>query len=131
MVCLVAINMLLHNSLVSVILTQVQFIGFHQFCRYNMFNHYFFGGDASRSIYLRFLRQCSGQDAGDVLIVVDPPFGGHVAVLAFTLQCITDDYKNVCPGCMLVHVYQSVEGVGQLKAKSHEKKRYWIDMCRM
>jgi len=69
-----------------------------------MFNHYFFGGDASRSVYLEFLRKCSSEDAGDLLVVVDPPFGGHVTVIAFTLQCITDDYKNLHQGIMLLYL---------------------------
>ena len=77
---------------------KLQFIGPRQFCLYNMFNHYFFGGDASRSAYLEFLRKCLSQDADDLLVVIDPPFGGHVAVIAFTLKCITDDYRNVHQG---------------------------------
>ena len=84
---------------VSVITVKAQFIGPRQFCRYNMFNHYFFGGDASQSVYLEFLRKSSSHDdAGDILVVIDPPFGGHVAVIAFILQCITDDYKSVHQG---------------------------------
>jgi len=77
---------------------KVQFIGPRQFCLYNMFNHYFFGGDASRSVYREFLRTFSSQDAGDLLVVIDPPFGGHVTLIAFTLQCITDDYRSVNQG---------------------------------
>jgi len=74
------------------------FIGPRQFCRYNMFNHYFFGGDDSRSDYLQFLKKCSDGDSANILVVVDPPFGGHVAVIAFTLQRIADDYKNMQKG---------------------------------
>jgi len=77
---------------------KLQFIGPHHFCRYNMFNHYFFGGDASRSMYLEFFRKCSSVDADDLLVMIDPPFGGHVAVIAFILQCITNDYRNVHQG---------------------------------
>jgi len=86
------------DLIVSVIFVKAQFIGPNQFCRYNMFNHYFFGGEASRSVYLRFLRKCSSHSADDILVVIDPPFGGHVAVIAFVLQCISDDYKNVHQG---------------------------------
>jgi len=67
-----------------------------------MFNHYFFGGDASRSVFLEFLRNCSSRDAGDILVVIDPPFGGHVAVIAFVLQCITDDYKSMQQGIQTI-----------------------------
>jgi len=77
---------------------KLQFIGPHHFCRYNMFNHYFFGGDASRSMYLEFLRKCSSVDADNLLVMIDPPFGGHVAVIAFILQCITNDYRNLHQG---------------------------------
>jgi len=70
-----------------------------------MFNHYFFGGEASRRVYLQFLAKCSRQDAGDVLVVIDPPFGGHVAVITFTLQCIANDYKTVQQGYMPFHDY--------------------------
>jgi len=83
---------------VCVCVVKIQFIAPYHFCLYNMFNHYFFGGDASRSVYLEFLRNCSSHDAGDLLVVIDPPFGGHVAVIAFTLNCITDDYRNVHQG---------------------------------
>ena len=77
---------------------QAQFIGPRQFCRYNMFNHYFFGGDSSRSFYHKFLTTCSSSDAGDLLVVIDPPFGGHVDVIAFTLQCLVDDYRSIHQG---------------------------------
>jgi len=82
----------------TVMCVKAQFIGPRKFCHYNMFNHYFFAGDASRSVYFQFLKNSSRQNAGNVLVVIDPPFGGHVTVIAFVLQCITDDYKNMCQG---------------------------------
>ena len=84
--------------MLSVVVVKAQFIGPRKFCRYNMFNHYFFGGDASRNTYFQFLSKCSSRDAVDILVVMDPPFGGHVAVLAHTMQCIAGDYKTTHQG---------------------------------
>jgi len=83
---------------------KAQFIGPRKFCRYNMFNHYFFGGDASRNTYFQFLSKCSSRDAVDILVVMDPPFGGHVAVLAHTMQCIAGDYETTRYTCVFIIV---------------------------
>jgi hypothetical protein len=70
-----------------------QFFGPRDFCRYNMFNHHFFGGEESHNVYLEFLRASK-----DLLIVIDPPFGGLIDVLAFTMQSIVSDYNSCCQG---------------------------------
>lgn len=74
-------------------------------CRYNMFNHHFFDGEKSRKIYLDFLRQDASSlpsNQSDILVVLDPPFGGLVDVLAFTLQSITEDFCQMNPEGMFI-----------------------------
>lgn len=61
------------------------FFGPDQFCRYNMFNHHFFDGEKSSSTFNEFL---CGSHGDKTAIVTDPPFGGLVEVLAFTLRKI-------------------------------------------
>jgi hypothetical protein len=66
-----------------------------------MFNHHFFNGEKSRQVYLDFLRQASTKQSHgkcSFVVVIDPPFGGLVEVLAFTLKQITDDYCKVNEG---------------------------------
>lgn len=75
-----------------------------------MFNHHFFDGDKSRNVYLDFLREqttspttaavseVNGSLDNDILIVLDPPFGGLIEVLSFTLKSISDDYQRVNGG---------------------------------
>ncbi|PIK53720.1 putative zinc finger CCHC domain-containing protein 4 isoform X2 [Apostichopus japonicus] len=60
-----------------------QFFSSSEFCRYNMFNDYFFCG-SSRVTLQSFLRNQR------VLLVMDPPFGGLVEALAFTISQITN-----------------------------------------
>jgi len=66
-----------------------QFYAPSQFACYNMFNHHFFNGDKSRNVYLKFLKASC---LSDLLVIVDPPFGGLIEVLAFTMKCILEDY---------------------------------------
>ena len=68
---------------------QEQFYAPSQFACYNMFNHHFFNGDKSRNVYLKFLKASC---LSDLLVIVDPPFGGLIEVLAFTMKCILEDY---------------------------------------
>jgi len=85
-------------------------------CRYNMFNHHFFDGDKSRNVYLEFLRESTPSLTStsltevdvldrDFLVVLDPPFGGLVEVLAFTLKSISDDYLQINGGIYDSHVF--------------------------
>ncbi|KAJ6659412.1 hypothetical protein lerEdw1_019144 [Lerista edwardsae] len=60
-----------------------QFYTEGDFCHYNMFNHYFFGGEAAYEVCQKFLQQNRGQD---VIMVTDPPFGGLVEALAFSFK---------------------------------------------
>ncbi|XP_077157617.1 rRNA N(6)-adenosine-methyltransferase ZCCHC4 [Paroedura picta] len=60
-----------------------QFYTEEEFCHYNMFNHYFFGGEAARGTCQEFLQQEKGNE---VIMVADPPFGGLVEALAFAFR---------------------------------------------
>ncbi|XP_062991266.1 rRNA N6-adenosine-methyltransferase ZCCHC4 [Elgaria multicarinata webbii] len=60
-----------------------QFYTEEDFCHYNMFNHYFFAGEAAYEICQKFLQQDEGKD---VVMVADPPFGGLVEALAFSFK---------------------------------------------
>ncbi|XP_064629909.1 rRNA N6-adenosine-methyltransferase ZCCHC4-like [Lineus longissimus] len=64
-----------------------QFFSPDHFCRYNMFNHHFFGGEESKKIYTKFLRN------EKLVVVTDPPFGGLVEVIAFTVKKIMQEWK--------------------------------------
>ena len=79
---------------------QEQFYSEGEFCRYNMFNHHFFEGDPAQRVYRQFVGEGAGDAEGgnDLLVVIDPPFGGLVEVLAFTLQRITRDWRGDANG---------------------------------
>ncbi len=92
----------------------MQFFSPDEFCRYNMFNHHFFNSVYSQTVrmfvhgihfkaaifsgFLCCLRQFTHclqifeeflANDQDILVVVDPPFGGLVEVLAHTLETIS------------------------------------------
>ncbi|XP_070587037.1 rRNA N(6)-adenosine-methyltransferase ZCCHC4-like [Erythrolamprus reginae] len=56
-----------------------QFYPEEEFCHYNMFNHYFFAGEAASRVCEDFLQENRGRH---VVMVADPPFGGLVEALA-------------------------------------------------
>nr|XP_002738407.1 PREDICTED: zinc finger CCHC domain-containing protein 4-like [Saccoglossus kowalevskii] len=74
-----------------------QFYPPNNYCRYNMFNHHFFDGDESEKYFQDFLHRNGGDG---VVVVTDPPFGGLVEVLAFTIKRIMmlwhKDKTDVC-----------------------------------
>ena len=65
---------------------------FEQFCspktfvRYNLFNHYFFGDSDAEVVFRDFI--C--KDASGLVLVMDPPFGGYVEVIAHTMKQISE-----------------------------------------
>ncbi|GBM78492.1 Zinc finger CCHC domain-containing protein 4 [Araneus ventricosus] len=61
----------------------MQFFGPEQFCHYNLFNNHFFGGKASTKKFKEFLTENNGEK---VAILLDPPFGGLIDAICFTLQ---------------------------------------------
>ncbi|XP_019381677.1 PREDICTED: zinc finger CCHC domain-containing protein 4 isoform X2 [Gavialis gangeticus] len=60
-----------------------QFYTEEDFCHYNMFNHYFFGGEVAQEVCRKFLHEEKGEG---VIMVTDPPFGGLVEALAFSFK---------------------------------------------
>ena len=62
-----------------------------KFCRYNMFNHYFFNDDKSEQIFSNFITET---DDKHVAMVTDPPFGGLVEVLVSTFNRIIETWKQ-------------------------------------
>uniref|UniRef100_A0A8C8VL01 Zinc finger CCHC-type containing 4 n=1 Tax=Pelusios castaneus TaxID=367368 RepID=A0A8C8VL01_9SAUR len=68
-----------------------QFYTEEDFCHYNMFNHYFFGGEAAHEICRKFLQQDKGEG---VILVTDPPFGGLVEPLAFSLKKLIATWRK-------------------------------------
>ncbi|XP_030419681.1 rRNA N6-adenosine-methyltransferase ZCCHC4 isoform X2 [Gopherus evgoodei] len=68
-----------------------QFYTEEDFCHYNMFNHYFFGGEAAHEICRKFLHQEKGEG---VILVTDPPFGGLVEPLAFSFKKLIATWRE-------------------------------------
>jgi len=62
-----------------------QFYSPSQFCEYNMFNHHFFHGDEAKVNLMTFMRSVQSDK---LTMILDPPFGGLVKVLAQSLRCI-------------------------------------------
>ncbi|XP_045216868.2 rRNA N6-adenosine-methyltransferase ZCCHC4-like [Mercenaria mercenaria] len=62
-----------------------------QFCRYNMLNHHFFGGDTDRQTYNDFI---AGNAGKKVAMVIDPPFGVMVDALNITINRIQEDSRD-------------------------------------
>ncbi|XP_054841813.1 rRNA N6-adenosine-methyltransferase ZCCHC4-like [Eublepharis macularius] len=71
-----------------------QFCTEEEFCHYNMFNHYFFGGEAAHDVCQKFLQQHKNKR---IVMVADPPFGGLVEALAFTFKQLVAMWKQT--GC--------------------------------
>ncbi|XP_028998595.1 rRNA N6-adenosine-methyltransferase ZCCHC4 [Betta splendens] len=69
-----------------------QFYSQEEFCHYNMFNHHFFGGEASRSALCSFLTETDGEK---VVMVADPPFGGLVKPLAHSFSLISQTWRKL------------------------------------
>lgn len=69
-----------------------QFYSQEEFCHYNMFNHHFFGGEASKSVLQSFL---SESDGDKVVLVADPPFGGLVKPLANSFSLISQTWSSL------------------------------------
>ncbi|XP_060521921.1 rRNA N6-adenosine-methyltransferase ZCCHC4 [Cylas formicarius] len=67
------------------------FFGPSQFCWYNFFNHHFFFKN-SKSVFGEFLRSTGGNKT---VLITDPPFGGRVEPLAFTVKKINRQYKKL------------------------------------
>ncbi|CAN9509828.1 unnamed protein product [Ophioblennius macclurei] len=69
-----------------------QFYSRDEFCHYNMFNHHFFGGEASSNVLKNFLTEGGGEK---VVMVADPPFGGLVKPLAHSFSLISQMWSKL------------------------------------
>ena len=61
---------------------QAQFLPTSEFLHYNMFNNFFFGGEDAKSTFKEFL---SNVDSNKIALVMDPPFGGLISLLASSI----------------------------------------------
>ncbi|XP_020636079.3 rRNA N(6)-adenosine-methyltransferase ZCCHC4 isoform X3 [Pogona vitticeps] len=84
-----------------------QFYTEEEFCHYNMFNHYFFAGEAAYEVCQKFLQQDKGEG---VIMVADPPFGGLVEALAFSFKKLIAMWRQT----------------GSTDAVSKELPMFWI-----
>ncbi|GAB6029288.1 rRNA N6-adenosine-methyltransferase zcchc4 [Chamberlinius hualienensis] len=69
-----------------------QFYSPQQLVVYNMFNHHFFDGLTGKAVYENFLKSATDKKFA---IMIDPPFGGMVEPLAFTLSRIGQDWHSL------------------------------------
>uniref|UniRef100_UPI00358F2184 rRNA N6-adenosine-methyltransferase ZCCHC4 isoform X6 n=1 Tax=Myxine glutinosa TaxID=7769 RepID=UPI00358F2184 len=76
----------IHSMLLDIDSRFEKFYPADEFCRYNMFNNHFFRGEAAMSRCRTFLRGGGGKGA---LLLMDPPFGGLVALCARAIRAMS------------------------------------------
>uniref|UniRef100_A0A3Q2NY18 rRNA N(6)-adenosine-methyltransferase ZCCHC4 n=1 Tax=Fundulus heteroclitus TaxID=8078 RepID=A0A3Q2NY18_FUNHE len=81
----------MQSLLLDIDFRYAQFYSQDEFCHYNMFNHHFFGGEASSAVLDAFLRELDGKK---VIMVADPPFGGLVKPLANSFSLISQTWRK-------------------------------------
>ncbi|XP_036002077.1 rRNA N6-adenosine-methyltransferase ZCCHC4 [Fundulus heteroclitus] len=81
----------MQSLLLDIDFRYAQFYSLDEFCHYNMFNHHFFGGEASSAVLDAFLRELDGKK---VIMVADPPFGGLVKPLANSFSLISQTWRK-------------------------------------
>ncbi|XP_051866192.1 LOW QUALITY PROTEIN: rRNA N6-adenosine-methyltransferase ZCCHC4 [Pristis pectinata] len=84
-------NPVIKSQLLDIDFRYSQFYSEEEFCHYNMFNHYFFGGKSAFEGFQTFLCQDNGES---VIMVTDPPFGGLVEALAHSFKKIVNVWKT-------------------------------------
>ncbi|EFN79182.1 zinc finger CCHC domain-containing protein 4 [Harpegnathos saltator] len=67
------------------------FFGPLDYCWYNLFNHHFFNKDAIH-VFKDFITQNKGKDT---YLICDPPFGGRVEPMSYTIKTIFDLHKKL------------------------------------
>jgi len=72
-----------------------QFFSPNNYLRYNMFNHHFFDGMDGYNTFSAFL---SNVKPGKFVLVIDPPFGGRLDILANTYHKICKHYHKLHTG---------------------------------
>ncbi|KAG8186767.1 hypothetical protein JTE90_010661 [Oedothorax gibbosus] len=68
----------------------MQFFEPGSFCHYNVFNNHFFEGKSSKKTMKQFLSENEGEK---IAILLDPPFGGLVDAISYTLNTINKWWK--------------------------------------
>ncbi|XP_019555251.3 rRNA N6-adenosine-methyltransferase ZCCHC4 isoform X3 [Aedes albopictus] len=64
-----------------------------QYVSYNMFNHFFFGGEKAENIFNNYLMV--NESTERICIFTDPPFGCRTELLAHTISRINQTYNSV------------------------------------
>ncbi|XP_037538011.1 rRNA N6-adenosine-methyltransferase ZCCHC4 [Nematolebias whitei] len=82
----------MRSLLLDIDFRYAQFYSQEEFCHYNMFNHYFFDGQASSAVLDAFLREGDGEK---VVMVADPPFGGLVKPLANSFSLMSRTWRDL------------------------------------
>ncbi|XP_038647395.1 rRNA N6-adenosine-methyltransferase ZCCHC4 [Scyliorhinus canicula] len=82
---------IIKSQLLDIDFRYSQFYSEEEFCHYNMFNHYFFGGKSASEAFQTFLCQDKGES---IIMVTDPPFGGLVEALAHSFKKIVGVWKT-------------------------------------
>ncbi|RLU20468.1 hypothetical protein DMN91_007078 [Ooceraea biroi] len=85
-----------HSDKISSLLLDIDgrfhnFFGPLEYCWYNLFNHHFFKRDAV-NVFRDFITQTKGRDT---YLICDPPFGGRVEPISYTLKTISDLHKEL------------------------------------
>ena len=75
----------------------MQFYSDKAYLKYNMFNNHFFHGNKT---YLNFIK-----NANKTLILIDPPYGGLVKLIANTVKNLTQDCLNNGKQASIILVY--------------------------
>ncbi|XP_065591779.1 rRNA N6-adenosine-methyltransferase ZCCHC4 isoform X4 [Cyrtonyx montezumae] len=88
-------NFRVRSLLLDIDFRYSQFYTEDEFCHYNMFNHYFFGGEAAHETCRKFLHQDKDER---VIMVTDPPFGGLVEALASSFKKLMAMWKDTEKG---------------------------------
>lgn len=70
----------------------MQFLEPDSFCHYNLFNNHFFGGKSSKKVMKQFLSENADEK---VVILLDPPFGGLVDAISYTLEKINKWWQAI------------------------------------
>lgn len=76
-------NIGLSSFLMDIDHRYMQFFDPEQFCQYNLFNNHFFNGKASKAKLYEFITE---SNEGKVAVLLDPPFGGLIDAISFSLK---------------------------------------------
>ncbi|GFS40590.1 rRNA N6-adenosine-methyltransferase ZCCHC4 [Nephila pilipes] len=69
----------------------MQFFDPEQFCQYNLFNNHFFNDKASKTKLKEFIIESNEEK---VAILLDPPFGGLIDAISFTLKKLNQYWQE-------------------------------------